>query len=87
VNRAEYKYAGLHDLRAPGAIQVVAVEQSTVNVMGWIRKPRQKPYRGTRSLKRWYLVFACARPGAPTWYGKLSCPASVARSVQRRLGL
>jgi hypothetical protein len=85
MNRAEHKYAGLHDLRSVGAVQVVAVEQTTVSVMGWVRKPRHKPYRALRPFKRWYLVLACGRVKGPTWYGKLACPAKVARAVQKRL--
>jgi hypothetical protein len=85
MNRAEYKYAGLHDLRSVGAVQVVAVEENTVSVMGWVRKPRQKPYRAMRPFKRWYLVFACGGPRGVTWYGKLACPAAVAKAVQKKL--
>jgi hypothetical protein len=85
MNRAESKYAGLHDLQSIGAIQVVAVEQTTMNVMSWVREPGRKPYRGTKPFKRWYLVFACGRAYGPTWYGKLACPAAVARAVQKKL--
>lgn len=85
MNRAEHKYAGLHDTRSVGQVRVVAVEQNTVSVMGWVRKPRQKPYRALRPFKRWYLVFACGTASGPTWYGKLACPAKVAREVQKRL--
>ena len=85
MNRAEQKYAGLHDLRSVDSVRVVAAEQSTVRVMGWIRKPRQKPYRGIRPVKRWYLVFACGRARGEAWYGKLACPAAVANAVQKKL--
>jgi hypothetical protein len=85
MNRAEQKYAGLHDLSAMGAVEVVAVEQNTIRVMSWIRKPRVKPYRGHRPFKRWYLVVACCGPRGVTWYGKLACPATVARVVQKHL--
>jgi hypothetical protein len=48
MNRAEHAYAGLHDVTSIGVVRVVAVEQNTIRVIGWVRRPRQKPYRALR---------------------------------------
>ena len=77
MNRAESKYAGLYDLKHPGCVEVVTIERRTVSCMSGSPTRRR-----TRPVKRWYLVLAC-RAGKTTWYGKLACPARVAKAVRK----
>ena len=76
MNRAEQKYAGLHDLTSIGQVRVVTVEQNTVSVMGWSAsgtRSRIAPcdrssggissWRAERSVSQRGMASSRARPG------------------------
>ena len=84
VNRATAAYGDSLVPHKTGVVTVVAVEHQTVSVVGWVRKPGKMAYRGTRAVKRWYLVLAC-RLGHKTWYAKVACISPVAQAAKRSL--